>query len=229
MFHRKRIKLAGVAILVLLLTAALAPAAAAQEPGDAGSGGPPPADTGGEDTGDTGGTTPLPGNGNGGNGGTTPLPGNGNGNGGNGTDPILPGNGNGNGGMNGDKNGDMMMMAPVNWPPPNAIVRHAATPIQISSLEGGLQVYLIGADGVATNGPMLAPLSKLAEMHPSGDPVQLFSGTNPGTGKPVTIQYLPGAKLLHVNTFYADKPPHDYDKAYIFTVDADHSVNHERW
>ena len=228
MFHRKRIKLAIVAILVLLLTAALAPAAAAQVPGDVGTGGPPPADTGGDDTGDTGGTTPLPGNGNGGNGGTTPLPGNGNGNGGNGGTTPLPGNGNGNGG-NGNGNGDMMMGPPANWPPPNAIVRHAATPIQISSLEGGLQVYFIGADGVATNGPLLATLSKLAEMHPDGAAVELFSGTNPGTGKPVTIQYLPGAMLLHVNTFYADKPPHDYNKAYIFTVDADHSVNHERW
>ena len=233
MFHRKRIKLAGVAILVLLLTAALAPAAAAQEQGDAGSGGPPPAVVDDDDPGDTGGTTPLPGNGNGngngGNGGTAPLPGNGNGNGGNGGTTPLPGNGNGNGnGGNGNGNGGMTMGSPANWPPPNAIVHHAATPIQISSLAGGLQVYFIGADG-ATHGPLLASLSKLAEMHPDGAAVQLFSGTNPGTGKPVTIQYLPGAKLLHVNTFYADKPPHDYNKAYIFTVDADHSVNHERW
>ncbi|MXY93228.1 MAG: hypothetical protein F4Y42_07215 [Caldilineaceae bacterium SB0664_bin_27] len=222
MSHRKRIKLACVAILVLLLTAAMAPAAVAQDVGI----GPPPADTGDDGDGSGGGTDPiLPGNGNGNGGGTDPiLPGNGNGNGG-GTDPILPGNGNG--GMNGDKDGDMMM-APVNWPPPNAIVRHAATPIQISSLEGGLQVYFIGADG-ATHGPLLASLSKLAEMHPDGAAVELFSGTNPGTGKPVTIQYLPDAMLLHVNTFYADKPPHDYNKAYIFTVDADHSVNHERW
>ena len=220
MFHRKRFKLAIAVILVLLLTVALAPAAAAQDVGI----GPPPA-TGGDDDDDGGRGEPvLPGNG--GNGGTDPvLPGNG-GNGG--TDPVLPGNGNGNGDMNGDMKDDMMMGAPVNWPPPNAIVRHAATPIQISSLEGGLQVYFIGADG-ATHGPLLATLSKLAEMHPSGDPVELFSGTNPGTGKPVTIQYLPDAKVLHVNTFYADKPPHDYNKAYIFTVDADHSVNHERW
>ena len=222
MFHRKRFKLAIAVILVLLLTAALAPAAAAQL--DVGIG-PPPADTGDDGDDGNGGTDPvLPGNG---NGGTDPvLPGNGNGNGNGGTtDPVLPGNGNGNG--NGD-NGGTMMGTPANWPPPNAIVHHAATPIQISSLEGGLQVYFIGADG-ATHGPLLATLSKLAEMHPSGDPVELFSGTNPGTGKPVTIQYLPDAKLLHVNTFYADKPPHDYNKAYIFTVDADHSVNHERW
>ena len=229
MFHRKRFKLASVVILALLLTVVLAPAVAAQ---DVGNGGPPPAGTGDEGDGDTGTTDPvLPGNGNGGttdpvlpgngNGGTTDpvLPGNGNGGT---TDPVLPGNGNGNG------NGDMMMGAPANWPPPNAIVHHAATPIQISSLEGGLQVYFIGADG-ATHGPLLASLSKLAEMHPGGDPVQLFSGTSPATGKPVTIQYLPDAMLLHVNTFYADKPPHDYNKAYIFTVDADHSVNHERW
>ena len=226
MFHRKRIKLAIVAILVLLLTAALAPAAVAQDVGDQG---PPPAVVDDDGDGNGNGADPiLPGNG-GGNGTDPILPGNGNGNGngGNGTDPILPGNGNGNGG-NGNGNGGMTMGSPANWPPPNAIVHHAATPIQISSLEGGLQVYFIGADG-ATHGPLLASLSKLAEMHPSGDPVELFSGANPGTGKPVTIQYLPGAKLLHVNTFYADKPPHDYDKAYIFTVDADHSVNHERW
>ena len=140
-------------------------------------------------------------------------------------DASADGNGNG----NGDKNGDMMMGSPANWPPPNAIVRHAATPIQISSLEGGLQVYFIAADGPATNGPMLSTLGKLAEMHPSGAAVLLFSGTNPGTGKPVTIQYLPDAMMLHVNTFYADKPPHDFNKAYMFTVDADHSVNHERW
>ncbi|MDE0143381.1 MAG: hypothetical protein OXI80_09675 [Caldilineaceae bacterium] len=222
MFHRRRFKLANVVILALLLTVALAPVAVAEAP---------PATDGSElDAGDNTGPTPLPGDGNGngnGNGnGQTPLPnGNGDGNGnGNGQTPLPNGNGNGNG-MNGDMNGDMM---PMNWPPPNAIVHHAATPIQISSLAGGLQVYFIGADG-ATNGPMLASLSKLAEMHPDGAAVELFSGTNPGTGKPVTIQYLPDAMLLHVNTFYADKPPHDYNKAYIFTVDADHSVNHERW
>ena len=225
MFHRKRFKLASVVVLALLLTIALAPVAVAQDAGDQG---PPPTGTDdGEDEGNGDDTTPLPGNGNGD--GTTPLPGNGNGNG-DGTTP-LPSNGNGNG--NGDTmkptNGDMMMGPPASWPPPNAIVRHAATPIQISSLEGGLQVYFIAADGAATNGPMLSTLSKLAEMHPSGVAVSLFSGTNPGTGKPVTIQYLPDAMMLHVNTFYADKPPHDYNKAYMFTVDADHSVNHERW
>ena len=127
-------------------------------------------------------------------------------------------------------NGDMMKpMAPLNWPPPNAIVRHAATPVQISSLGGGLQVYLIHPDGTAAGGPLLASISDLAEMHPEGDAVQLYQGVNPGSGKPVTIEYLPAEMKLRVSTFYADKPPHDFDKAYIFTVDADHSVKHERW
>ena len=226
MFHRKRFKLASVVVLALLLTIALAPAAAAQL--DVGTGGPPPPTSGDDDgDGDTGDDpTPRPDTG---NGGTTPRPGNGDGNGdGNGGTTPRPGNGDGNGDGNGGMDDGMMMGSPAAWPPPNAIVRHAATPVQISSLAGGLQVYFIGADG-ATHGPLLAALSKLAEMHPSGAAVELFSGTNPGTGKPVTIQYLPDAKLLHVNTFYADKPPHDYDKAYIFTVDADHSVKHERW
>lgn len=199
MFHKKRFRLALAVLLALLLTAALAPVASAV---------PPLIDP------DDGGGT--------GNGGATNEPpgdtGNGNGN----------GNGdNGNGNMD---NGDMMKpMAPVNWPPPNAIVRHAATPIQISSLAGGLQVYLIHPGGSATNGPLLASLSGLAEMHPEGDPVQLYDGVNPGSGKPVMIEYLPAEMKLRVSTFYADKPPHDFDKAYIFTVDADHSVNHERW
>ena len=44
--------------------------------------------------------------------------------------------------MNGD---DGMMMPPSgSWPPPNAIVHHAATPVQISAISGGLNVYLIG-------------------------------------------------------------------------------------
>ena len=131
-------------------------------------------------------------------------------------------------GDNGD-NGDMMMPPSDSWPPPNAIVHHAATPVQLSALSGGLNIYLIGPDGTATSGTIIASLSTLAEMHPSGDAVSLYSGANPGSGKPVTIEYLPAEMKIRVSTFYADKPPHDFDKAYIFTVDADHSVTHEKW
>ena len=213
MFYSQRSRLAIGVLLALLLTVALAPAAAAATP-------PPAIDPGGGGD-DPVATNPPPGesgngdNGNGGNGGGPPPT---NGNGGNGGGPP-PTDGNGGNGM----------MEPLNWPPPNAIVRHAATPIQISSLSGGLQVYLIGPDGTAAGGPRLASLSDLAEMHPGGDAVQLYQGVNPGSGKPVTIEYLPADKKLRVSTFYADKPPHDFDKAYIFTVDADHSVNFERW
>ena len=158
-------------------------------------------------------------NGNGGNGNGTTTSRRGNGDNGNGMTPT-PGNGD---------NGDMMMPPSDSWPPPNAIVHHAATPVQLSALSGGLNVYLIGPDGTATSGTIIASLSTLAEMHPSGDAVSLYSGANPGSGKPVTIEYLPAEMKIRVSTFYADKPPHDFDKAYIFTVDADHSVTHEKW
>jgi len=214
MFNSQRFRLATAVLLALLLTVALAPVAAAATP-------PPtldPDDGGGGEVPEVTNPPPASGNGNGDNG----NGGNGNGDNGNG------GNGGGPPPTNG--NGDMMKpMAPVNWPPPNAIVHHAATPIQISSLGGGLQVYLIHPDGTAASGPLLASLSGLAEMYPEGDAVQLYEGVNPGSGKPVTIEYLPAEMKLRVSTFYADKPPHDFDKAYIFTVDADHSVNHERW
>ena len=120
------------------------------------------------------------------------------------------------------------MGAPASWPSPNAIVHHAATPIQISALGGGLRVYYVGPDSVST-GELLPTFSALAEMHPDGDAVSLVDSVHPGTGKHVSIHYLPAEKKIHVSTFYADVPPHDYDKPYIFTVAADHSVTHEAW
>ena len=129
--------------------------------------------------------------------------------------------------MNGE-NG-MTAPSPHSWPPPNAIVRHAATPVQISALGGGLHVYLVAPGAEVTSGPIIASLSDLAEMHPEGGAVELFSGVNPGSGKSVEIHYLPAEMKIRVSTYYADRPPHDYNKPYVFTVDADHSVNHERW
>ena len=208
MLHRKRFKFAVVVILALLLTAALVPAVVAQ---DAGTGPPPnvvdPTDTPVATTNPPGGGTgpPTPGDG-------TPTP--------TSTPTTVPP---GNGDMGGGSG-----MAPTMWPSPNAIVLHAATPIQISALGGGLRVYYVGPDSVTT-GELLPTLSALAEMYPDGDNVSLVDTVHQGTGKPVIIQYLPAAMKLHVSTFYADKPPHDYNKPYIFTVDADHSVTHEAW
>ena len=109
------------------------------------------------------------------------------------------------------------------WPPPNAIVLHAATPIQLSAAGTGLRVYFIARDGSSDVGPFFDTFSILAHTYPT-DAVTLYSGRNPGTGKPVTIEYLPAEKKLRVSTFYADRPPHDFDKPYVFTVDANHTI-----
>jgi len=209
MSHNKRFRSAIAVVLILLLTAALAPAAAAQVPpppviDDGDEGTPPPPEPG---------PSPTPGNG-------TPDP----------PPPPTPTATPDNGMMNGDDEEDMMSPpSSHSWPPPNAVVKHAATPVQISAHGGALNVYFIAADGSVTSGPVIASISALAEVHAMGDAVELFSGMNPGTGKSVDIHYLPGETKIRVSTYYADKPPHDYNKPYVFTVDADHSVNHERW
>ena len=216
MFHKKRFRSAIALILTLLLTVALASVAAAQAPPPPEPPGaingvespPPPPDTGTPGTGtpDTG--TPDPPDPD------TPDP----------PDPDTPDPPD----MD-DGDGDMMMSQPSSWPPPNAIVHHAATPIQISALGGGLHVYLIGPDGTSNSGTVIDSFSTLAETYPSGGAVSLYTGTNAGSGKSVTIEYLPTDMKIRVSTYYADSPPHDYNKPYVFIVDADHSVTHEKW
>ena len=149
--------------------------------------------------------------------------------------PPPPGQGGGSGGGTGG--GGVAPPATVNglikpvvypWPPPNAIVLHPATPIQLSRAGSGLRVYFINRAGASEIGPFFDNFAILANTW-HGDPVTLYEGSNPGTGKPVTIDYLPSARKLRVSTFYADRPPHDIDKPYVFTVDADHNVVHEQW
>ena len=207
MFNRKRFRSAIAIIITLLLTVALASIVSAQTP-------PPPQIDDGTEAGPTPeppgpGPTALP---TPDTGVPPPPPGT--------TPTVTPDDGMDNG-----------TSAPPSdsWPPPNAIVHHAATPIQISALAGGLNVYLVGADGTVISGPVLDSISDLAEAHPSGDAVSLYSGTNPGSGKSIEIDYLPNNMTIRVSTFYADKPPHDFNKPYVFIVDADHSVTHERW
>lgn len=215
MFHKKRFRPAIAVILTLLLTVALAPAASAQSPpppsipGDTPTQPPPPPPPATPDPPGPGNGTPPPPPVT-----TTPEP------------PVIttpepPDMGNG--------NGDMMMGSPGSWPPPNAIVHHAATPVQVSALSGGLRFYFIGADGAAQTGPFVKSFDMLAKAYPSGGAVSLYSGANPGTGKSVMIDYLPAEMKIRVSTYYADKPPHDFNKPYVFIIDADHSVNHEKW
>ena len=153
--------------------------------------------------------------------------------------PPPPGfNGGGGGGGGGQNSGGGVPPPPTQnglikpviypWPPPNAIILHAATPIQLSQAGSGLRVYFIARDGTSKIGPFFDNFSILSSQY-SGDPVTLYEGSNPGTGKPVTIDYLPAERLLRVSTFYADRPPHDFDKPYVFTIDAQHNVDHLQW
>ncbi len=213
MFQRKRSKLTTGVILALILTIALASVAAAQAPDQ-----PPPPDPPADPPANgvpppPGGTgdPPPPDNGD------PPPPDNG--------DPLPPGNGsgNGNGGGNGDGGGGMMAPA---WPPPGLIVTHAATQVQLAPVGDGLQSYLIGADGRGHSGPYIASFAKLAQMHAGA--ATLWTGANPGTGKPVTIYFLPAENKLRISTFYPDTQ-YDVNKPYVFTVDAGHNVVHEQW
>ncbi len=214
MFHWKRPRLAAVTTIALLLTIVSASAAAAHSPLSDDIRRVPPPIPGGSGNGNPG-TTPPPG------GGSNPPPPS--------TGGQQPGSGGGSGSVAppATENG---LIKPVvyPWPPPNAIVLHAATPIQLSQAGSGLRVYFISRDGTSVIGPFFDNFSILAHTY-QGDPVTLYTGFNPGTGKPVTIDYLPAEKKLRVSTFYADRPPHDIDKPYVFTVDAEHSITHEQW
>ena len=221
MIHRKRFNSAIAIILTLLLIVALAPVASAQDVGPDATDVVPPPPPGPVDpeptdpppppgptataTPDDGTTDPPP---------PTPTP-----------TPTPTDDG---GMMNGDED---MSGTPSShsWPPPNALVRHAATPVQISAHGGALNVYIIAPDGAVTSGPALASFADLAEMHTMGGAVSLFNGINAGSGKSIMIDYLPDEMKIRVTTYYADKPPHDYNKPYVFTVDADHKVTHELW
>ena len=204
MYRNNRFKLTTGLVLALVLTIALASVAAAQQPPpphppiDAPANGDPPPPS-------DNGNPPPPDNGN------PPPPDNGN--------PPPPSNGNGNGSGGGG------MMAPA-WPPAGLIVTHAATQVQLAPVGDGLQTYLIGSDGTGHSGPWIASFAKLAQMH--GGAATLWTGTNPGTGKPVTIYYLGAENKIRVSTYYPDTQ-YDVNKPYVFTVDTGHNVVHEQW
>ena len=213
MFGRKRFRWASIIILTLILTVALAPAAAAHHQ-------PPPTGdpTGG--TGDNGDTGDIQGpSGDNGNG-QGPPPTNGGGISG-------PNDNNGSGNGGGGKMMDDMKMAP-SWPPSNMIVRHAATQVQLAPVNGGLQAYFIAPGGVGHSGPWIESFASLATKYPTGGAMTLYTGSNPGTGKPITIYYLAAEKKVRVSTYYPDTQ-YDINKPYVFTVDSGHNVVHDQW
>ena len=183
MYGQKRFRLATVVILFLLLTIALAPAAAAAPT-------PPPPDP--PANGNTVTPPPPPNGGNTGTGVTPPPPDDGN----NGTGTVDPpppdvDNGDTTDPSDGDGDGGMMTPRAPSWPPSELIVAHAATQVQLTSVGDALQTYFIGTDGTGHSGPYIDSFSNLAQQHAAGGAVTLFTGTNPGTGKAVTIYYLP--------------------------------------
>ena len=190
-------------LLALVMIVALPAIASAQDVGNGAPPGPPPPDIG-----EPGGPT---------------------------TDPDGPGDPSGpTGDPNaGNGNGDDMMGGGMKAPIPqsNRIVMHAATPVQlIKTGDDGLHLYFIGADGSTYTGPTFSSFAMLEEMHPSGAAVSLFDGSNPSTGQPVTVDYLPDENRIFVKTFYP--PGHDAynpNKAYDFTVDDDYKVKHVNW
>lgn len=58
--------------------------------------------------------------------------------------------------------------------------------------------------------------------------IELYSGVNPMSGKPVLIDYLRDEEVLRVSTSYTDTPA-DANKPYIFTFDRSNQVEHRVW
>ena len=109
------------------------------------------------------------------------------------------------------------------------LVRHDATPINITiGSDGRFNVHFIGDGGVAT-GPVLPSVQELAEKYSSEEGnIGLYNGANSFTGASVIISYLSGEKVVHVNTSYPDR--HDGSmKPYIFVVDQNNEVLHWEW
>ena len=109
------------------------------------------------------------------------------------------------------------------------LVRHEATPINITlGSDGKFNVHFIGDGGVAT-GPVLPSVQELAEKYSSEEGnIELYSGTNSFTGASVIISYLSAEQVVHVNTSYPDR--HDSSmKPYIFVVDQNNEVSHWEW
>ena len=111
---------------------------------------------------------------------------------------------------------------------PNRIIFHAATPIQLSKVEDGLQVYYIGDDGKTRFGPWVPGFAELAAKYPEGTEASIYLGTNPLTGKRVKIDYLPHVNRIRVDTFYPDKD-NDINKQYIFHFGPDHDITYDAW
>ena len=83
-------------------------------------------------------------------------------------------------------------------------------------------------DDVGHSAPRIESFVSLATKYPTGGAVTPYTSSNPGTGNPITIYCLASEKKVRVNTCYPDTR-YDVNKPYICTVDAGHTVVHEKW
>ena len=83
--------------------------------------------------------------------------------------------------------------------------------------------YFIGADGSSQTGPYLPNQSS------DSPAIQLYSGSNPMTGKSVVINWeTDNGGKLRLSTYYPDNE-YDTDKPYVFTVSENNIVTHVSW
>ena len=95
-------------------------------------------------------------------------------------------------------------------------------------MEDGLQIYYISRKGKTRLGPYVPSFAELAAKYPDGPEASIYRGYNPLTGKRVKIDYLPAAKRIRVDTFYADKDK-DKNKQYIFHFGPEHDITYDVW
>ena len=109
------------------------------------------------------------------------------------------------------------------------LIRHAATPINITiGGDGAFNFHFIGDGGVST-GPVLPPVRELTEAYsPESGNIVLFEGENSISGAQVVISYLSTEQVVHVNTSYMDRHNGSM-KPYIFVIDLDEEVSHWEW
>ncbi len=117
-------------------------------------------------------------------------------------------------------------------PPTTCIVAHPATPLQVcrDNDSGALHFHFVGRKEVFS-GPIFASVAELISDYPLGhmpSEVELYNGTNTGTGKRVLVRFLTDNGRLHISTYYADTI-YSANKPYIFTIDQYGTVTHLAW
>ena len=104
---------------------------------------------------------------------------------------------------------------------------HAGAPNAIFPTEDGLGYWMITHSG---EGQLLFTMPTVAELVEAEEETGLLlSLENPENGKPIEVRWLAAQEQLEVSTFYADVPPHQFNKPYIFRIDGEGKVTIIAW